>query len=70
MRYDAPIFLQLGMCMMHRHKATNSMTSNDRKRFQAIFGTRSENVSQLWALIVDIIGMPEGVHPKHLLWAL
>ena len=70
MRIDTPIFLQLGMCMMQRHAVTNSLTSTNRKRFKAIFETSSEIVSWLWALIVDIIGMPEGVCPKHLLWVL
>jgi hypothetical protein len=47
MRFDGKKFLQLGMSMMKRHAVTNSMTSNNRKRFQATFGTSSENVSQL-----------------------
>ena len=70
MKFDAPIFLQLGVCMMQRHTATNSVPSTKKTRFQATFETSSENVPLLWALIILVIGMPEGAYPMQLLWVL
>jgi hypothetical protein len=35
-----------------------------------MFGTSPEMCTRLWQMIDPFVSMPNGVHPRHLLWAL
>jgi len=66
--FQPEAFLTIGKELMLRF--TVVVLAADLTRFRSMFGTSPENCARLWKMIDPFASMPNGVHPRHLLWAL
>ena len=56
--------------IMNKSPRPNAAASTEIRAFRETFGTSLPIVSMVWSMLWEEDVLPEGGHPKHLLWAL
>ena len=70
LHHARPNFMPDARDIMNKSPRPNAAASTEIRAFRETFGTSLLIVSKVWSMLWEEDILPEGGHPKHLLWAL